>query len=187
MVRLMNERTIRIKGGERITVRPMVEADAATVVAGFGRLSATSLRHRFFSAGPRLAPGVAADLTAVDDQHVVLLAFDSGGRLVGGARANRHRNDPATAEVAVTVGDDHQRRGLGTKLLRLLRAEAHRAGIERLSGHVLLDNAAGQALLVASHAACWIEEPGVMGFEIPLGRRTVAPEIAARRTLGLAS
>lgn len=183
----MNERTLRIKGGERITVRPMAEADADTVVAGIHRLSPTSLRQRFFSPAARLTPGVAADLTAVDDRHLVLLAFDGAGRLVGGARANRHRDDPATAELAVTVGDRHQGRGLGTKLLRLLRTEAKRAGIERLTGHVLLDNAAGQALLVASHATCWIDEPGVMGFEIPLGRRTVSPDIAARRTLGLAS
>jgi RimJ/RimL family protein N-acetyltransferase len=187
MVSLMNERTLRIRGGERITVRPMVESDAGSVVAGFERLSPTSLRHRFFSPAVHLTPGVAADLTAVDERHVVLLAFDSSGRLVGGARANRHRDDPATAELAVTVGDAHQGRGLGTKLLRLLRTEAKRAGIDRLTGHVLLDNAAGQALLVATHAACWIDEPGVMGFEIPLGRRTVAPEIAARRSLGLAS
>jgi hypothetical protein len=50
-----------------------------------------------------------------------------------------------------------------------------------------MDNAAAQTLLVRSHAASWIAEPGVIGFEIPLGRRTVAPAVAARRTLGLAS
>jgi RimJ/RimL family protein N-acetyltransferase len=183
----MNERTIRIRGGERITVRPMTPADAPAVVAGFERLSPASRRHRFFSPALRLAPAVAADLTAVDDQHLVLLALDSTGQIVGGARATRHRDDPSVAELAVTIGDPHQGRGLGTKLLRLLRSEAKRAGIERLTGHVLLDNAAGQALLVASHAACWFDEPGVMAFEIPLGRRTVAPEIATRRTLGLAS
>ena len=48
-------------------------------------------------------------------------------------------------------------------------------------------HAAGQALLVSSHAVCWIDEPGVMGFEISLGRRTVTPDVAARRNLGLAS
>jgi GNAT superfamily N-acetyltransferase len=156
-------------------------------VAGFHHLSPASRRHRFFSPVVRLTPAVAEDLTAVDDQHLVLLAFDAEGRLLGGARATRHRDDPSTADLAVTVGDDHQRKGLGTKLLRLLRTEAKRAGIERLAGHVLLDNAAGQALLVGAHAACWFDEPGVLAFEIPLGRRTVAPEIAARRTVRLAS
>lgn len=183
----MNERTVRLRGGERITVRPMREGDGPAVLDGFARLSAETLRYRFFSPASRLAPQTAADLTTVDDQHLVLLAFTADGRLVGGARATRHRDDPSVADVAVTVGDRHQRRGLGTKLLRALRADAKAAGIERLAGHVLLDNAAGQALLVSSHAVCWIDEPGVMGFEIPLGRRTVDPAIAARRTLGVAS
>jgi ribosomal protein S18 acetylase RimI-like enzyme len=183
----MNERTIRLRGGGRVTVRPMVTDDAADVIAAFGRLSPASLRSRFFSPVVRLTPGVAADLTTVDAQHIVLLARDEDGQIVGGARATRLRSDPAIADVAVTVGDHLQGRGLGTKLLRLLRSEAARAGVDRFAGHVLVDNVAAQAMLVAHHAALWIDEPGVLGFEIPLGRRTVAPEVAARRTLGLAS
>lgn len=183
----MNERTIRIRGGERVTVRPMTSADADVVLDGFHHLSPTSLRHRFFSPVVRLTPGVAADLVAIDDRHLVLLAFDADGRLLGGARATRHRDDPATADVAVTVGDHHQRKGLGKKLLRLLRSDAKAAGIERFTGHVLAENAAAQALLVAAHAVVWFAEPGAVAFEIPLGRRTVAPEIAARRSLGVAS
>jgi GNAT superfamily N-acetyltransferase len=183
----MNEPTIRLKGGERVAVRPMTAGDADSVRDAFDRLSATSLRHRFFSPAPRLTPGVAADLVRLDERRVVLLALDPGGNVVGEARAVRRRDDPDTAEVAVTVTDDHQRRGLGAKLLQQLRTEARRVGIDRLTGHVLLDNAAGQALLVRSRAVCWISEPGVMAFEIPLGRRTASPAIAARRTVGLAS
>ena len=103
----MNERTVRIRGGERVTVRPMTSADAAAVLAGFDHLSAASLRHRFFSPVVRLTPGVVADLTTVDDQHLVLLAFEGAGQLLGGARATRRRGDPSVAEVAVTVGDEH--------------------------------------------------------------------------------
>lgn len=183
----MNERTVRLTGGERVMVRPMADGDAADVIAGFARLSPASRRTRFFSSAPRLVPSVAADLTRVDDGRIVLLAFTADGTLVGGARATRHVDDPTVADVAVTVGDLYQRRGLGSKLLRLLRTEAKAAGIERLAGHVMAENAAGQALLVASAAACWVSEPGVIAFEIPLGKRTVRPQIAARRTLGLAS
>lgn len=183
----MNERTIRIRGGRRITVRHMTTDDADAVVAAFGRLSPSSLRLRFLSPVVRLTPAVAADLTTVDDRHLVLLAFDESGTLVGGARATRLQADPSVADVAVTVGDGLQRRGLGTKLLRLLREEAKRVGIERFEGHVAVDNAAAQALLVASHAAMWVDDPGVLGFELPLGRRTVAPEIARRHHYGIAS
>jgi len=181
----MSER-IRLKG-HRYTVRAMTEADAAAVLASFGRLSATSLRYRFFSPGERITPGIAADLTRVDPRRIVLLAIDEDGEVAGEARTIRRTDDPATADVAVTIADAHQRRGLGTKLLRRLRSEAKSAGIERLVGHILTDNAAAQSLLVASHAVCWFEEPGVVAFEIPLGRRTVAPEVASRRIFGLAS
>jgi acetyltransferase len=183
----MNERTMRIRGGERVTVRPMVEADVEALVATYTQLSPASLRNRFFSPAPRLAPSVAADLALVDDDHLVLVAFDHDGALVAEARATRRADDPTVAEVAVTVADSHQRRGLGAKLVRLLRTHAKAAGIERLAGHIRSENVAAHALLVRSHAVSWFAEPGVIGFEIPLGRRTVAPEIAVRRTLGLAS
>lgn len=182
----MNELTLRLRG-RRYTVRPMEHGDAAAVLEAFGELTPASLRFRFFTASGRIPPGTAADLTRLDDGRIVLLALDAAGAVAAEARAIRHRDDPSTAEVAVTVVDGHQRRGLGSRLLRRLRHEARAAGIERLTGHVLHDNAAGQALLVAAHAVCWNSEPGVLGFEIPLRRRTVSPDIAARRSLGFAS
>ena len=183
----MNELTMRLLGGDRIVVRPMTSGDAEAVRAAFERLSPNSLRHRFFTPVPRITTAIADDLTRLDDGRVVLVAIDASGAIVGEARAIRRRDEPTTAEIAVTIADALQHRRLGTKLLRRLQAEATRVGIDRFAGHVQVDNAAGQALLVSSGAACWLDEPGVIGFEIPLGRRTVAPEIAARQTLGRAS
>jgi GNAT superfamily N-acetyltransferase len=166
----------------------MTPADADTVLSGFARLSPESHRSRFFAASPRLAPAVRKDLVEVDDRHIVLLAFAANGQLVGGARAVRHRDDPTTADVAVTVGDGYQRRGLGSRLLKLLGAEALANGIDRLAGHVLVDNPGARGLLIANGAMATFAEPGVLAFEIPLGRhRTVTPAVAARRHLGLAS
>jgi GNAT superfamily N-acetyltransferase len=185
----MNERVIRTRDGGRFVVRPMTAEDADAVLAGFDRLSPTSLRYRFFSPVPRITPGVADDLVRIDPaSRIVLLAFTDDGRLAGGARAVRHRDDPATADVAVTVGDPFQRRGLGSKLLKLLGTAALAEGIDRLAGHVLVDNPGGRGLLIANGAVCRLDEPGVLAFEIPLGRhRTVAPAVAQRRHLGLAS
>jgi GNAT superfamily N-acetyltransferase len=124
-----------------------------------------------------LTPGVRADLVQVDEKHLVLLAFDEGGHLAGGARAVRHADAWSTADIAVTVGDDYQRNGLGTKLLRLLGQEAVGAGIDRMTGHVLVDNAGGRNLLIRNGAMVRFDEPGVLAFEIPLAR--VAPTVAA--------
>lgn len=158
---------------ERFTVRPMTSADAGAVIDGFNRLSPESLRSRFFSPLQRLTPGVAADLTRVDPStRLVLLAFDEAtGALAGGVRAVRHRDDPTVADVAVTVGECYRRRGLGRRLLRRVATEARRAGVERLTGHVLLDNAGGRALLIEHGARCRLDEPGVLAFQIPLTRR----------------
>jgi ribosomal protein S18 acetylase RimI-like enzyme len=184
----MTELTVRLRDGDRISVRPMQEGDAEQVLAGFARLSPASLRARFLSPTPRLTRGMADDLIRVDHGRIVLLAFDADGGLVGGARAVRHRDDPATADVAVTVGERHRRRGIGSALLRLLRSQAHGAGIDRLAGHVLVDNVAAQRLLVSARAESWLDEPGVLGFELPAGRRrTTSPATAERRALAQAS
>lgn len=184
----MNERTIRARDGRRFTVRPMTTDDADAVLAGFTKLSAESHRYRFFGAGQRLSPAVRDDLVRVDERHLVLLAFDDHGHLVGGARAVRHRNDVNTADVAITVGDAYQRLGIGSKLLKLLGTEALAVGIDRLAGHVLVDNPGGRGLLIANGAMVDFAEPGVLAFEIPLGRhRRVTPAVAARQHLGLAS
>jgi GNAT superfamily N-acetyltransferase len=184
----MNERTIRARDGRRFTVRPMTTEDADTVLAGFAGLSPESHRLRFFAPGPRLSPAVRNDLVHVGERHLVLLAVDGDGTLVGEARAVRHRDDEATADVAITVGDAYQRLGIGSKLLKLLGAEALAVGIDRLAGHVLVDNPGARGLLIANGAMVTFAEPGVLAFEIPLGRhRRVTPAVAARRHLGLAS
>lgn len=177
----MNERTVRLRGDERITVRPMTPDDADAVRTAFEHLSPASLRSRFFTPMPRLPRGVVTDLTAVDERRIVLLALDEAGEVIGEARAVRLSDDPTTAEIAITVDDAHQHRGVGSALVRMLRREAERAGITRLTGHILTDNAAAQALLLRGDATASFAEPGVLGFEIPLrhaGVAVVSPEPA---------
>lgn len=168
----MNERTVRLRDGERFAVRAMEPDDAEVVLTGFRSLSPASTRSRFFTPIPRITPDVERELVRVDhDSRIVLLAFDGGGHLVGGARAMRDPLDRSLAEVAVTVGDGYQRRGLGSRLLRQLGRAAWDDGVTHLVGHVLVDNAAARALLIANGAMCRLEEPGVLAFTIPLDRR----------------
>lgn len=163
----MSELTMCVRG-QRYTVRPMLEADGQQVIEAFEHLSDSSRRSRFLSPVPRIHSTIAADLTRVDDQRIVLLAFDDTGALVAEARAVRCAGDPSTAEIAVTVLDEHQHRGLGPRLLRRLGAASRRAGVKRFVGHVLVDNAAAQALLRSAGATRRLVEPGIYGFEIPL-------------------
>ena len=55
--------------------------------------------------------------------------------------------DGATAEIAVTVADCYQGRGLGTTLVRALAADARAAGITRFVATVCGDNPSILAIL----------------------------------------
>ena len=63
-----------------------------------------------------------------------------GERIVALANYVRLR-DPASAEVAFTVADAYQGRGIATRLLEQLAALAAARGIERFVGEVMADNA----------------------------------------------
>ena len=178
----MSERTLCLAGGERLTVRPMQTTDAAAVLAGFQALSPESFRRRFFSPVPRLLPGVARALTAVDDGHLTLLALDGDERVVAMAEAIRDRRDPRSAELAVAVADAYQHRGIGPRLLRWLSRDAAGKGIVRLTGSTQTDNDPAVSMFTKAGARWWFEEPGVYGFAIQLADPgAAAPAVALER------
>jgi RimJ/RimL family protein N-acetyltransferase len=69
------------------------------------------------------------------------------GRGVGVARYIRDPNDVDCAEVAITVVDEWQRRGLGSELMARLARRAQNEGIRRFSALIAADNVAVLALL----------------------------------------
>ena len=69
------------------------------------------------------------------------LVDDEEERVVAVANYVRLR-DPRLAEAAFAVADEHQGRGIGTRLLEQLAARAAEVGIERFVAYVLPDNRA---------------------------------------------
>jgi MFS family permease/GNAT superfamily N-acetyltransferase len=120
-----------------------------------------------------LRDGSAAELRYFADvdhhDHEALGALDQAdGRGVGIARYVRDAVDPQAAEVAVTVVDDWQGRGLGTELLAQLSDRGRQEGIRRFTAVVTADNAAAAALLrnvSADPVRTW---PGTVEYEIAL-------------------
>jgi GNAT superfamily N-acetyltransferase len=68
-------------------------------------------------------------------------------RLIAVARFVRLADDPEAAEVAITVADDWQRRGLGSLLTEQLAEQARRRGIRRFTATMAADNVPAHRLM----------------------------------------
>ena len=150
--------TVELRDGSEIVVRPIQPDDKDAIVAGFDRMSPQSRYRRFFAPLDKLSGRDLRYLTEVDHHdHEALIAFERPtGVPVGAARYVRS-DDPAEAEVAVTVVDDWQGRGASTVLLDSLVERARAEGVERFVALVMSENT--EALELAAHLAPDAEKP----------------------------
>jgi RimJ/RimL family protein N-acetyltransferase len=153
-----------------VLIRQVQSADAPLLADGFARLSATSRWMRFLTPKKELSPAELNYLTDVDHHnHEALGALDHGdGRGVGIARYIRHADDPYAAEIAVTIVDDWQGRGLGTELLAQLSDRARQEGIHRFTALVAAENVAVTGLLRNVCASLVRRESNTLQYEITL-------------------
>ena len=134
---------VTLADGARIEVRPIEPADRHLLQAGLEQLSPRSRYQRFLAPTDRLTDEQLTYLTTLDHRrHDALIAIDPATRDgVGVARYVVVAEEPPTAEIAVTVADPWQGRGVGTALLRRLAARARANGIVRFTGLILAENA----------------------------------------------
>jgi len=171
---------VTLRDGNRVILRPAVPADRELLMAGFERLSPESRYRRFFAPMKALSPVLLDYLTLIDYRdHFAWAALSAepgpDGRPIGAGVSRYIRlEDPQAAEMAVTVVDDWQGRGLGRVLLDALVLEALENGITRLEGDVLLENRPMQALLRREGAIFRPGEVGVVRFSIDLPARDEA-------------
>ena len=142
-----------LRDGSRVRVRPIEATDTVELQRAFALLSERSRYTRFMTGTPALSDRVARSLTDVDHRDheaLVALAVSSGtaGRcdIVAVARYVRFPEAPTEADLAITVSDQWQGRGLGRALLARLGARARAVGIVRFTVDVLLENAPMLAL-----------------------------------------
>jgi RimJ/RimL family protein N-acetyltransferase len=136
------DRTVTLRDGTRVRIRPIRADDAPRLVALYDRLSADTRYHRFFSVMRRLPPDWARFLAEVDHRARLALVVEAPGTpdtLIAVARYEP-AGEPGVAEVAFVVQDGWQDRGLGTVLFRELLDAAAGNGITRFRAWILADN-----------------------------------------------
>ena len=171
---------VTLRDGSRVILRPVLASDRELIATEFAQLSEESRYRRFFAPMKVLSPALLDYLTSLDYvDHFAWGALsaepgpDNEPRGVGVGRYIR-LEDPAAAEMAVTVVDDWQGKGLGRVLLDALVLEALENGITRLEGDVLVENRPMQELLRRTGARFSTGGSGVLRFSIDLPARDEA-------------
>jgi RimJ/RimL family protein N-acetyltransferase len=163
-------RRVVLRDGSEVVIRQVRRSDAPLLADGFARLGPESRRLRFLRRKDELTPAELRYFTDIDhhDHEAIGALAPTAGGGVGVARYVRDASDPQSAEIALTVVDDWQGRGLGTELLAQLSGRARAAGIRRFTALVSADNAAMTALLRRLCADPVHREHGTVEWEITL-------------------
>ena len=139
---------VRLRSGDIVLVRQVRPGDVSALARAYANLGEQSRYRRFFTAIPELPDSVLTDLTEVDheDREVLVAVPLLSSEIVGGCQFVRHADRPDTAEVAVTVVDAWQNRGVASALLARLSERALEAGIEYFTAEILAENRAVLAM-----------------------------------------
>jgi hypothetical protein len=171
--------------GTHVTLRHIRPDDAGALKRGFEQLSQRSRYQRFGGAIVALTHNQLRYLTNVDGKdHVAIVATtlassssssssssspsDEVGLGIG--RFVRNSKDPSTADVALTVVDELQHKGLGRILAIALGRAALERGIHRFQGQALADNETVRNLLDEMGASVHTLPGNELTFEVDLDR-----------------
>lgn len=108
-------------------------------------LSTESIRHRFLGMKKDFSDSELNELTHLDNVNqlaIGLMETNGHQRGVALARFVRDSNDKTKAEFAITIIDEYQKLGLGTKLLGILIQAAKEKGIQTLTFSFMPENEA---------------------------------------------
>ena len=174
---------VLLRDGSVVLIRQVQSGDAPLLADGFARLSAESRQLRFLTGKANLTPAELRYFTEIDHHdHEALGALNPvDGRGLGVARYIRDAHDQEGAEVAVTVIDDWQRRGLATELLNRLADRGRQEGIRHFTALVSAENAAVVGLLQDNRTGVHVteRESGTVEYQITLPPRGLGDELQA--------
>ncbi|MBX9825386.1 MAG: GNAT family N-acetyltransferase [Xanthobacteraceae bacterium] len=131
-----------LRDGRQIEIRAFRPEDRPAFIAAAGEVGPRSRYLRFFTLKRQFSEEEREFFLNVDfDKHVALVAVveEAGQKVIVGA--GRYVGvEPGKAEVAFTVIDRYQGRGIGASLVRHLVIVARGAGLHELVAEVLPEN-----------------------------------------------
>ena len=160
---------IEVRDGTHLLLRPVLPGDDERTVHGHVQFSNETLYRRFMTARVP-TPALMHYLAEVDYVDHFVWVITDGSDPVADARFVRDEEDPTLAEIAFTVGDAYQGRGIGSFLFGALSVAARVDGVERFSGRMLSDNLPMRSIM-DKHGAVWQrEDVGVVTTVIDVPR-----------------
>lgn len=162
---------LELRDGSRVRLRQGQSADRELLLRGFERLSPESRYRRFLAAMPELSAEMVRHLIDVDhhDREAIIAVDERTGEGLGVARYVRNQARPDVAEVAVTVVDDWQGKGLGTRLLEVLSGRARQEGIRSFTALMLATNEEMMELLRRLDPVRIVDrDSGTVEVEVPI-------------------
>ena len=178
---------VLLRDGTPALVWPLLPEDREGLRIAYEALSPESKHRRFLSDVRSLSESLLRllvdEVDGVDHIALVLVAFPPDGpeQMVGVGRLIRSRDEPDSADVAVTVLDAWQGRGVASVLLaELVRRRG--SGVRRLATQVATGNPGSLAMLrrLGGFRVTGVDA-GVYDVEVDLTRST-GSELAARRS-----
>ena len=166
-----------LKDGAAVTLRAVRRDDGPKIREAFHNLEPETVYTRFFGYKADVSDTELKRITEVDFERDValLVTIRSGAKeiVVGGASyfAVDAGDPPRSAELAFTVEEDYQGRGMGGMLMRHLAGIAREKGILTLEADVLASNQGMLGVFRASglpidlrqdadviHVTLWLQE-----------------------------
>jgi GNAT superfamily N-acetyltransferase len=131
--------------GELVTIRPIRVTDAALEADFVRKLSPQTKHYRFFGGVRELSPAQVKRFCEVDGRHsmaFVATVQRNGCETEIGVARYAPNSKADNREMAVTIADEWQHKGLGKLLVKQLIASARDYGVKQLYSVELTDNAA---------------------------------------------
>lgn len=163
-------------GDLALLVRPLRRDDRNVIEDRFHDLSARSRFFRFLSPLNTLPEPLIRHLTEIDhDKHDAWVAGvergDGGNvELIGVSRYVRATSEAVSAEMAITVADAFQHKGVGAMLLYVLAQSAADHGVEIFTALVHHENSAMKSFLRAFGAKAGRPEGETVTYQFRVDR-----------------